>query len=198
VVTRVHGHAQRRQCTRSRFALGQQVLHGVGTGLRQLVLTHAGGGRLMALAYTRSLHDAHGVSQAVLHRTQQVLPARHLARQAGAHAHSNGGQRGVVLHHVEVVVEGGHLVYLHLAQAQAFGQGRKAAFAQAALAVLQAVQVFNQQVCAGRQAFAQVGHALAVRVRHLAALGRGAPAPGGLPFGKDGNHRTGRLRTGWR
>jgi type VI secretion system secreted protein Hcp len=90
---------------------------------------------------------------------QQGARAGQLARQPGAHAHGQPGRRRLtVLDHVEVVVEGGDLVHLGLGQAELLRQGGQVLVRQAAVAVLDGVQVFDQQVAPARGVAQQCAH----------------------------------------
>ncbi len=177
------GGQRRRQLAGAGLVARHVVGNRLGRGPGQLALPRAGRGRLMALADAGRFFHCHvGAAGKCLARAgEQRFAAGHRAGQAGAHAHGGGGHGGLVIDHLEVVVEARDLIDLDLAQPQALGQRGQVAPAQRALAVVEAVQVLDQQVGARRQLGAQRGHALARGGRDLAALGRAARRPAGLP-----------------
>ena len=92
-----------------------------------------------------------GGVDASLQLGQQLLRPSHGAAQAVADADGHG-RRGclALLHHVEVVVEGGDLVDLGLRQPQLLGQRRHVLGRDMAVAVLDQVQELDQQVAPAR------------------------------------------------
>ena len=161
------------QLTRLGLAAREQILNTGHTGVRQLPLTHTGRWRHMALADAGGfLHPHAGIArQSRAQIGQQGFTTGHGARQTGAHTHHGVGHGGVVVHDLEVVVEARHFEHLHLAQAQPFGQRGQVTVAQGAFTVLQAVQVFDQQVGTRCQPHAQGLDPRLCMGLHLASLG---------------------------
>ena len=83
---------------------------------------------------------------------EQLLGARHGAGQAVAHPHRDGGRRRAVLHHVEMGVEGRDLVDLGLGELHLVGERGEVRRRNVAVAVLDQVQEFDQQVAPARAA----------------------------------------------
>ena len=82
---------------------------------------------------------------------QQLLRACKLAGNGVAHAHRQSGRRLLaLLHHIEVVIEGCNFVHLGLRQAHLLGERREMRSRQAAVSVLQPVQVLDQKVAPAR------------------------------------------------
>jgi hypothetical protein len=82
---------------------------------------------------------------------QQLARAGHLARQAVTYPHGDSRRcveaaLGVFAHHVEVVIEAGDFKDLGLRQAQQLGQRGEVVGLQLAEAVVDGVQVFDQQI----------------------------------------------------
>ncbi|MCY1366909.1 hypothetical protein D9M69_538190 [compost metagenome] len=94
----------------------------------------------------------------------------HGAAQPVAHAHSDGGRRVALAQHLEVVVEARDLEHLGHGQAHLGRQGHHVALPQAAVRVVERVQVFDQLVAPVRPVADQGAHLGARRVVGLAAL----------------------------
>ena len=82
---------------------------------------------------------------------QQLLRAHHLARQAVAHADRDFGWRGLAIEHdIEMGVERGDLVDRGHRQFHLVRQRPKVAARKMAVAVLDQVEILNQQVALAR------------------------------------------------
>jgi hypothetical protein len=100
---------------------------------------------------------------------------RHLAGDGIAHAHRQRRRRlFALLHHVKVVVEGRHLEHLGHRELHRLGERGEARGREAAVAVLHAVQVFDQQVAPARIGAEQRPYLRACRGIDAAALGLAA------------------------
>ena len=176
-------------------------------GPRHRVLVHQGHGGLFAAAHAGGRQHAHLGAQEGGQARQQIGRSRHLTGQARAHPHGQrgrGGHRAVsrFAHHVEVVIEAGHLKHLGLGQLEVFGQGRQMRRAQLTEVVVESVQGLDQFIAPPGAVGQQPGHFSARLRGDLAAFGRlplalGAGARGaGSVNGNDGGggrsaHRTG-------
>jgi hypothetical protein len=154
----------------------QRGHHALLGGVPHLVLADAGGGRLVATPDAGCLDDAHARRMARVERESKLVAAGHLARQARAHAHGERGHRRGVVDDVEVVIERGDFVDLGLREPEALGESGEVAAAQRANAVLQAMQVLDEQVFPRREAIAGGADGVAGGLVDLAALGAGARA----------------------
>ena len=155
-----------------------QRLHAFGRGRGQRVVVHHRHRRLLAAADARRRDHAHLGAQQRGQAQQQILRTGHLAAQAIADAHREcrrGGHAAVgpFFHDVEVVVEARHLVHLGLRELQFLRQRGQMRRAQLAVAVVDAVQVFDQPIAPQRLILQQRAH-LGER------LGIDAPALRGL------------------
>ena len=77
---------------------------------------------------------------------QQILCAGQLAGQAIAHPDGHAGCFFITAYHLKVVVERGHLIHLGHGNIHLFGQRHQMAVMQAAVSVIELVQVLNQQI----------------------------------------------------
>ena len=104
---------------------------------------------------------------------QEMLGARHRAGERVAHAHRDGRRRRLAfLHDVEMGVEGRDLVDLGERELHLLRQRREMGGGEMAVAVLDQVQMLDQQVAPARAIAEQRAH-LVERLRiDLAALGR--------------------------
>ncbi|MNV67498.1 hypothetical protein D3C71_1603020 [compost metagenome] len=124
-------------------------------------------GRLFAAAHAG--HGLHlhialpGRAQPLGQRGQQLARTRQAAAQAVAHAQHQARGLGILAAHgVEVVVEARHLVHLGHGQVHLLGESHQVPVVQHAEVVVQAVQIFNEQVAP--EAF---GRARAQQLRHI-------------------------------
>ena len=142
-------------------------------------LVHHHRWRLLTAADARRRDHAHLGPQDLRQTRQQIARPGHLARQAVAHP--NGQRRccghgaiRALAHDVEVVIKARHLVDLGLRQAHALGQRRQVRRAELPEAVVEDVQVLDQQITPGRKVHLpeqslQIGQG---RWLHAPALGR--------------------------
>ena len=137
--------------------------------------------RLVAAAHARRAHDPHPVAEPVAQLAEQRLAAVQRAGQAVADPHRQRRGRGLVVHHdVEMGVERGDLVDFGQRQPHLLGQRDQMPRVQAAVFVLQQMQMLDQQVAAPLAIAEQVLY-LGERGRiDLPALRRrrAAPPPG--------------------
>ena len=109
----------------------------------------------------------------------QVFGSRH---HAGERIADPDRQRRRALftfaHNIEMVIERGDLIDLRLAQLHLMGQRMQMACGQAAIAVLNEVEIFDQQVAAPRSVPQCILNFNQRRLVELAALGQAARAPG--------------------
>jgi hypothetical protein len=108
---------------------------------------HHGHRGCIAAAHTGRGHHTHVVAaQQRGQACQQVLRASHLAGQAVADAHGQQRRCIAIGQDVEVVVEAGHLHDLGLGDAHLSRQCHQVRAVQGAVAVVEPVQVFDQQI----------------------------------------------------
>ena len=122
----------------------------IGGRVRHRVLTHHGNGRRLAPADARRVQHANILCRAVAaaRRAASCDPASSQAIESQTRTVIAGGAVVALLHHVEVVIERRHLVdlghrHLHLSREGDEMRGR-----QTPVAVLNLVQVLDQQVAA--------------------------------------------------
>ena len=138
---------------------------GFAGGRRHRELPDDGRGRLLAAADARRRENAHAGTEQTRQSRQQVLRARHLARQAVADAHRDRRRYDVAfLDDIEVVIERRDLEHFRLRQLHLVGERREVGRAQVAEAILQLVQVFDQEVASARLVTEQLEH-LGTRLR---------------------------------
>ena len=134
-------------------------LHGIATRIRHRDVPNHRRRRLLAAADAGRRDDAHVLAEQSGQPRQQVSGTRHLAGQAVAHTHRQRRRRRVAfLHDVEVVVEARDLEHLGLREAHFLGQRREVCRRQLAEAVLNLVQVLDQQVPLARLLAEQLLH----------------------------------------
>lgn len=128
--------------------------HLFGCGRHHGLLMHHGHWRLLAAPNARRLNDTHlGVAMEALHLGQQSFRPGQGTTQARAHAHGELGGLLAVAKHLKVVIESGDLIDLHHRELHPIGQGHKVRVAQAPFGILDAVQIFDELVTLGAQAF---------------------------------------------
>ena len=111
---------------------------------------------------------------------QQLLRARHRAGERVAHAHRDRRRRRLAfLHHVEMRVEGRDLVDLGERHLHLGGERREMRGGEMAVAVLDQMQMLDQQIAPARPVAQQRAHFFERLRVDLAALRRAA-ADGGL------------------
>ena len=142
-------HGGRR--VRHDLALGQCGAHGPGRGAVDRMSADDRSGRMLAAADAGGGDHPHVRPEFGLQRGQQRVAAGHGARIRVADADRDGGWLvPAFLDHVEVVVEGRHLVDFRGRELHFRGQRREMRSAQAPIAVLDPVQEFDQQVAPPR------------------------------------------------
>ncbi len=129
--------------------------------------------RAVAGAHAGRAHDAHARPELLRQVAQQALGAHHGAGQRIAHPHGDGRRRCLAfLHHVEMGVEGRDLVHLGERELHLLRQRGEMRGGEMAVAVLDQVQVLDQQVAPALALAEQRAH-LVERLRvDLAAFGR--------------------------
>ena len=119
----------------------------LGRRVRDRVLTDDGDRRRLAATDAWRVEHAHILAQQRRQLLQQLVRSRKVAGDRVADAHGDRGWGGLAfLHHVEVVIEGGHFVdlghrHLHLSRERDEMRGR-----QSTEAILNLVQVLDQQI----------------------------------------------------
>ena len=152
--------------------------------MRHRVLADDRHRRRLAAADARRVQHAHVRAEQRRQALEQMVRAGQLAGDRIADAHGDRRRRGVAfLHHVEVVIEGRHLVdlghrHLHLGRERDEMGGR-----QVAVAVLNLVQVLDQQVAAARRVAEQGLHVFECLRVDTAAFRRAADLPAAFLLG---------------
>ncbi len=91
------------------------------------------------------MDDAHRLGRLVAQLIQNLLRAGHLAGERIAHPDGDGGRCCLAfLHHVEMVIEGRHLVDFGLGKAHLGGKGCQMGGREMAVAVLDEMQKFDE------------------------------------------------------
>ena len=150
------------------------------------------GRRLVADTHARRAHDAHIRTERVRQFVQQTLRAHHRAGEAVAYPHGDSRWRNLMLlHDVEVRIEGRNLVDLGQRKLHFLRKGCKMRGGEMAIVVLDQMQMLDQQIAPARPVDKQIAHlrqrlridlAPFRRARRPAAarFGRGASAPRGV------------------
>ncbi len=138
---------------------------------------HHGHRSLFATPDAGRRNHAHLAAEQRRQAFQQLFGAGHLATQAVANAHRQCGRLRhgavrVLLHHVEVMIEACHLVDLGLCEFHALRQRGQVRRAELAVAVVDSMQVFDEQVAPQRSADQRLdlGHGLRVNQAALGTL----------------------------
>jgi hypothetical protein len=162
------------------------LAHRLDGGVADRVLPHHHAGRDLAAADARRVQHSRVLAQRAGQSLQQIACIGKLAGDRVAHPHGEGRRHALAfLHHVEVVVEGCYLVHLGLRQPHLLRERREVCRRQVAVAVVDLVQVLDQQVAAPRLFPEQRAHLLegpgvdwpALRVRPDLALAFHRHAP---------------------
>ncbi len=154
---------------------------------------HHGHRSLLAAPHAGRGDHAHLAPEQGGEAFQQVLGAGHFATQSIAYAHrqrrrGRQASTGTFLHHVEVVVESRHLVDFGLCQSEQLRERSQVGRAQLAVAVIDSMQVFDEQVVPKRRA--EHGLHLGERLRIDSAAFRPLPlALLGGARGRNGDDR---------
>ncbi len=121
--------------------------------------------RLVAAAHARRARDADPVAEPGAQIIEQMLGAIERAAEAVAHPHGQRRRRRLVIHDdVEMRIERGDLVNLGQGEPHLLGQRHQMPGMEAAVMVLQQMQVLDQEVAAAL--------ALAEQRRHFGERGR--------------------------
>ena len=126
--------------------------------------------RALAAAQARGGQHAHILAQYGGQAREQILRTGHFAGQGLAHTHRHRGRHGITrFNDVKVMIKGRHFVDFALRHGQFGRQRGQMALGQVAVAILDAVQVFDQQVTPKRQSpfaladqRAHLGHRLGI------------------------------------
>jgi hypothetical protein len=152
---------------------------GFDGGVRHRVLPDDRHGGLFAAAHARRVQHAYVAAEDLRQFLEQLFRPRHRAGQAVAHAHGECLRCGFAfLDDVEVVVEGSDLVDLGLRQRHLLGQGREVPCREMTEAVLDLVEVLDQEVALARgitQQVADFRDRLGARAPALRALALALP-----------------------
>ena len=141
--------------------------------LHHLDMPHGADRRAVAGAHAGRAHDAHVGAKRVRQVLQEMLGARHGARERVAHPHGDGGRRRLAfLHHVEMSVEGRDLVHLGERKLHLQRQRGKMGGREVAVFVLDQMQVLDQEIAPPRPVAEQRAHLVEGLRVDLAALGR--------------------------
>ena len=143
-----------------------------------------GDGRVVAAAHARRAHDAHIPAERARQLLQELLRSHQFAGEAVADAHREGRGRRLAVHDdVEMGVERGDLVDLDQRQPHLGRQRDQMAGVQAAVAVLQEMQVLDEEVGLSRAIAEERAHLLErvlVRLPPFLKFARPASARAGM------------------
>ena len=150
----------------------------LGGGVPNLAVADPRRGRHVAAAHAGRAQDADplGIRAGPQPRDQVLGAGQHAGNGVADPDGERRRDRLALLHHVEVVVERGDLVDLHLAQAHLVGQGADVLGPEAAELVLDQVQVLDQQVAPPRAVAQEAAHVREGGVVDLPALRLGRVA----------------------
>ena len=127
---------------------------------RHRMPAHDRHGRLRATPHARDPLDPHLRAQHCLQALREFVGAGHRAGKRIADPHGEPGRRlAALLHHVEVMIETGHLEDLGLGQAHLRGERGEHRCRQVPFGVLDAMQVLDQEIAAARSIGQQLAHA---------------------------------------
>ena len=168
------------------MAAADGCLDGLDGGIDDMVVADFGDRRRLAAAHAGCADDAHrGRVRTGIQRFDQVVRTRNHAADAVAHADGERRRRRLLLlHHVEMGIEGRDLVDLGLGQLHLLGERREMGRREVAVGILDEVQILDQQVAPARRIAEQCPNPVERGRIDLAALGRRAclapPCLGGL------------------
>ncbi len=112
-----------------------------------VIMPHFGNWRGIATAHARSSHDAHLRPHCIRQGREQALRARQIAGKAVADSNGQGRRRRFILvHDVEMRIEGGDFVDFGLRHTEFGGQRRNVARRKMAVAILDEVKIFDQKI----------------------------------------------------
>ena len=165
-------------------------------GMIDMMVADLGGRRGVARADARRAHHAHARHLLALQGRQQLLGAGQHAAQAVADAHRHRRRpRLAVGHDVEVGVEGRDLVDLRHRDLELFGQRLQMPLRQAALLVLDQVQILDQQRALARPSPSSALTAATSSACSTRPWGKAAPCAGPSLDGSRGPNRACRRPT---
>ena len=128
-------------------ATRDRVGHAVHRGFHNLRVTDRADRRSVTGAHTRCAHDPHIAAKPVRQFAQQMLSARHRTGKRIAHAHGDGGQRGIaLLHHVEMGVKGRDLVDFRERELHLMGERREMGRREPPVFVLDEMEILDQEI----------------------------------------------------
>ena len=158
------------------FNAGEDRFHG---RLGHMAMTDLGHRSLLAAAHAGCPHDPHVVSHGLGQRFQQTRSTNAFAREAVADPDRQRRRRALALHHhVEVRVERRDLVDLGHGETHLGRERREMTSREAAIMVLNRVQMLDQQVAAPGLVAQQRAHLFSRRRIDLATFfGIARPAP---------------------
>ena len=111
------------------------------------VLSDHHDGSVVTASNTGRVHHPHVIAERALEIGQELLRAAHGTGQRIADPHRDAGGRGFpILHHVEMMVEGGHLVHLRHGELHFGGERHQVRLGDLAVGVLNFVQVLDQKI----------------------------------------------------
>ena len=147
-----------------------------------IVMGHFGDRGGVAMPHAWRAYDADPARiELIAQRRQQLLRAHHLAGQAVAHPDRERRRRRLaLLDHVEMRIERCGFVDRRLRQPHLLGERREMRGAEVAVAVLDQVQVLDQQIALARPVAEQRAYLVERLLLDLAPLGM-APVP---PFAR--------------
>ena len=139
-----------------------QRRHLLRVRVRNRILPDDRDGRGLAPADARRGQDANVSAEHDRQRRQQLARAGHVARDGVADAHGDRGRRRLAfLHHVEVVIEGGHFIDFGHRQLHLGRESDQVRRGKAAEAILNPVQMLDQQIPSTRGIAEKREHLLA-------------------------------------
>src|SRR6266851_4940189 len=149
--------------------VGRAIRHRLGDAAQRRLLVQGVADRcnrrVVATAHAGRTDNPHARSQTLRQLGEEGLRAEERTGQAVADAHGDGRRRRLPIHHdVKMGVERGDLVDLDESQFHLVSQRRQVAGMQAAVPVLNEVQMLNQEIALTR--------AGAEQLRHLGESGR--------------------------
>ena len=159
--------------------LGDRGADGGGRRLHHLHVADGSDRGAVAGADAGRAHHPHIGAKQPRQLGQQLVGAGHGAGQAVAHPHGDGGRRRAVLHHVEMGIEGGDLVDLGLGELHLGRERGEMRRGQVAVAILQQMQVLDQEIAPARAIAEQRPHLVErsrVELTALRSAGRGGGA----------------------
>ena len=168
-------------------ALARRRADALAVRLHHLHMADRADRRAVARAHARRAHDAHAGAELRGQIAEQFLRARHRAGERVAYAHRDRRGRGLAfLHDVEMRVEGRDLVDFGLRELHLLRERREMRGREMAVAVLDEMQVLDQQIAPARPVAEQRTHLVERRRIDLAAfrrLRRAALASGSIARG---------------